>query len=114
MKTFILNCHHSIEVDSYQNGELENVNNFDTNGQYKTETPIEAIEKHFYSLGYNFDKNYIDTDEEEENKIFYSVLCDEENDEATESQIELWKKDEKILYSNNMIIYVYELVSAKI
>ena len=114
MKTYVIDCQHLIYIDSYSQGETENVNNFDTNGKYSAEMPTEAIEKHLYSLGYNFNENYIDTDEEEENKIFYSVLCDEENDEATESQIEDWKKDEKILYSNNMIIYVYELTKSKI
>ena len=114
MKTYIIDCQHSIYIDSYTDGEIKNVNNFDTDGKYNAETPAEAIEKHLYSLGYNFNVNYIDTDEEEENKIFYSVLCDEENDEATENQIKDWKKDEKILYSNNMIIYVYELIKSKI
>lgn len=114
MKTYVIDCQHSIYIDSYTEGETKNVNNFDTDGKYNAETPTEAIEKHFYSLGYNFNANYIDTDEEEENKIFYSVLCDEENNEATENQIEDWKKDEKILYSNNMIIYVYELKKSKI
>jgi len=112
--TYFIECMHNVYLDNYQEGETENVNNFDTEGIYKAENVTEAIEKHLYSLGYEFNKDYINTDEEQDNKIFYSVLCNEENEQARDSEINLWRKDKKILYANNMIIYVYELIAAKI
>ena len=112
MKNYLIECEHNIYVDSYEQGEGENVNNFDTKGEYKAENPTEAIEKHLLSLGYSFNKDYIQVDEEESGKVWYSVLCDVENSEATESQKNAWKKDKLTLYANNMTLYVYELTPA--
>ena len=53
-------------------------------------------------------------DDESENVCYYSVLCDVENSEATQNEVKQWKKGKKILYSNNMILSVYELINAKI
>ena len=88
MKKFIIECEHNIYVDSHSEGETENVNNFDTKGTYKAEEPAEAIKQHLSSLGYNFKPEFMQLDEEEENqnKIWYSVLCDVENNEATKNQ----------------------------
>lgn len=114
MKNYFIECEHNIYVDSYEQGEGENVNNFDTKGEYKAENPTEAIEKHLSSLGYSFEKDYMQKDDESENVCYYSVLCDVENSEATQNEVKQWKKGKKILYSNNMILSVYELINAKI
>lgn len=114
MKNYLIECEHNIYVDSYEQGEGENVNNFDTKGEYKAENPTEAIEKHLSSLGYSFEKDYMQPDEEQDGKAWYSVLCDVENSEATQNEVKQWKKGKKILYSNNMILSVYELINAKI
>lgn len=112
MKNYLIECEHNIYVDSYEQGEGENVNNFDTKGEYKAKNPTEAIEKHLLSLCYSFSKDYIQVDEEEIGKVWYSVLCDVENSEATESKKNAWKKDKLTLYANNMTLYVYELTPA--
>jgi hypothetical protein len=116
MKTYFIECEHNIYVDNYTEGETENVNNFGTEGKYKAENPTEAIEKHLNSLGYSFNSDYMQPDEEcdEQNKVWYSVLCDVENSEADEKQKNLWKNNKLKLYANNITLYVYEVVSAKI
>jgi hypothetical protein len=116
MKTFLIECEHNIYVDNYEQGEGENVNNFDTKGTFKAENAAEAIGKHLSSLGYSFNPEYMQEDEEEgnENKIWYSVLVDAENSEASENQKDKWKKDKLVLYSANLTIWIYEVVPFKI
>lgn len=116
MKNYVIECNHEVYIDSYKKGELENANNYDTNGTYKCDSPIEAIQKHFECLGYDFNNDYAQNDEEEDgqNKVWYSVLVDSENIKADQKEIEKWKKNKLVLYSNNMTIYVYELIAAKI
>lgn len=114
MKNYLIECEHNIYIDSYEQGEGENVNNFDTKGEYNAENPTAAIEKHLTSLGYSFDKDYMQLDEDQDGKVWYSILCDVENSEATEKQKNIWKEEELILYANNMTLYVYELKIAKI
>lgn len=116
MKTFFIECEHNIYLDNYNEGETENVNNYDTSGMYKTEDNIQAIEKHLYSLGYDFNKDHIQADEEDEkqNKIWYSVLTNEQGDEASEKELEQFRNESINLYANNMTIYVYESKPSKI
>ena len=94
MKNYLIECEHNIYVDSYEQGEGENVNNFDTKGEY------------------SFEKDYMQPDEEQDGKAWYSVLCDVENSEATENQKTTWINDKLTLYANNMTLYVYELIPA--
>lgn len=114
MKTFLIECAHDIYVDNYENVELDNVNNFYTNGKYSAGNVYEAIEKHLYSLGYDFNKDFCQLDEEQTNVVFYSVLVDVENYQASNYDILAWKKNKLDLYSNNMTFYVYEVIKAKI
>jgi hypothetical protein len=65
MKNYFIECEHNIYVDNYEQGEEENINNFDTKGMYKAENSTDAIEQHLKSLGYNFDKDYMQIDEED-------------------------------------------------
>jgi hypothetical protein len=114
MTTFLIECFHNIYVDHYENGELDNVNNYDTEGKYSVSNIYDAIEKHLASLGYDFNKDFCQLDEENTNVVFYSVLVDAQSYEATTSQIELWKQNKFDLYSNNLTLYVYEVANAKI
>ena len=116
MKTFLIECEHNIYIDSYEQGKGENVNNFNTKGTFKAENATEAIGKHIAGLGYYFDPEYMQVDEEDgrENKVWYSVLVDAENSEASERQITNWRKNKLILYSVNLTVYVYEIIPSKI
>jgi hypothetical protein len=116
MKTFLIKCEHNIYIDNYEQGEGENVNNFDTKGTFKAENATEAISKHLSSLGYSFNPKYMQVDEEDgqKNKVWYSVMVDAEDFEASESQKTNWRKNKLILYSANLTIYVYEIIPSKI
>ena len=114
MKNYIIECEHDVYINSYSQGEQEYVNYYNTKGQYEADSAIEAIEKHINSLGYEFEQKNSEFDEEEANKLFFSKLVDSENNEATDEQIKLWQKDELKLFYNNVTLFVYELIPAKI
>ena len=121
MKTYFIKSIHDIYIDSYSEGEKENVNFYDIEQNVKAENPREAIKKFFEEILYykfNFENSYIvheeEGEEEPQNKLFYSVLVDEENNEATEKDIEKWKQNKKTLYANNITIYINELQPVRI
>jgi len=113
MKTYIIKTSHEIEVDTYNEGLTNYVNSYNLKIEIKAATPREAIQKYFDEyLYYSFDiKNAYILHEEEENEatnvLFYDVLTDEENNEATENQIELWKKDKLMLYNNRIHLEIF-------
>lgn len=120
MKTYIIKTSHEIEKDSYNDGLISHVNCYNLEQQIKATTAREAIQNYFENyLYYTFDFKaaYILHEEEEneaENILFYDVLVDEENNEATEKEIEIWKKDKLTLYNNRIHLSIYELTKIKI
>jgi len=120
MKTYIINTSHDIQVDEYQNGIKEDVNFYYLEDKIQAETPRKAIEKYFKEfLYYNFtfDNAYIvheEYEDENKNTLYYDILVDEENLQATEKDIEEWKKGEKTLYNNSLYLKIYEVTPAVI
>lgn len=109
MKTFKIESEHNVYIDSFTEGEGDAVNSYNTSREIKATNVKEAIEKYFQSvLYYDFDFSLAET---YEGKLDYSVLVDKDNSEASKNQVELWKKDELVLYANNITITVYELTS---
>ncbi len=112
-KQFKVTTHHTVFIDSYENGEGKQVNFYTIDSEVKAETPREAIENHFNNVIYlPFDFNKAEISEDKE-CIFWSCLVDEDNGHAQLSQIEKWKKGEKELYSNNIEIMVSEIIPTK-
>ena len=113
MNTYIIKTSHEIEKDSYNDGLLNHVNNYYLKYEIKANSPREAIQKYFeYYLYFTFDFEaaYILHEKEENeatNVLFYDVLVDEENNEATEDQIKLWKKDKLTLYNNRIHLEIF-------
>jgi len=113
MNTYIIKTSHEIEIDTYKDGLTKHVNSYSLKSEIKAATPREAVQKYFDEyLYYNFDikSAYILHEEEEEeatNVLFYDVLVDEENNEATENQRELWKKDKLTLYNNRIYLEIF-------
>jgi hypothetical protein len=113
MNTYIIKTSHEIEIDTYKEGLTNYVNSYSLKSEIKAATPREAIQKYFDDyLYYNFDiyLSYILHEQEENeptNVLFYDVLVDEENNEATESQKELWKKDKLTLYNNHIYLEIF-------
>ena len=121
MKTYFIESVHDIYIDSYSEGEKENVNFYDIKQNVKAENPRQAIEKYFetelffsFNLKYAYIVHEEEGEEEPQNKLTYSVLVDEENNEATEKDIEKWKQNKKTLYANNITIYIHELQPVRI
>ena len=113
MQTYIIKTRHEIEKDTYNEGLISYVNSYNLKSEIKAENPREAIQKYFEDyLYYKFDfKNANILHEEEKNEatnvLFYDVLVDEENNEATEKQIELWKEDKLTLYINRIYLQIF-------
>jgi len=107
MATFIIKSYHSVSINKYNEGELETVNYYDLSNEIDAKNYKQAIEKYFAeTLCYKLNFDYVDI---LGNMLIYNVLVDDENYEASESQIENWKNDEITLYNNNINLYVYEL-----
>ena len=115
MKTFKIISHHNVFIDSYEEGEGEEVNYYTEKAEVKAETVNEAIQQYFdETLCYSFDFKHAAIDEENNNVLYYSNLVDAENCEASESEIEKWKQNNLTLYSNTIQIEVYELIQQQI
>lgn len=120
MKNYIIKTSHEIDVDSYNDGQGKNVSYYQKESQIKAETPRDAITQYFENvLYYTFDfKNaYIiheEDEDEDKNTLFYDILVDEESIEASQNEIELWKKGKKTLYNNRIHLSIYELNPVKI
>ena len=68
---------------------------------------------------YDFNMNcaYIPHQEEEtetKNTLHYSVLVDNDNNQASEREVEGWKEDKITLYSNNIFLEIYELNAVEV
>jgi hypothetical protein len=113
MNTYIIKTSHEIEIDTYNEGITNYVNSYSLKSEIKAATPREAVQKYFDEyLYYNFDikSAYIIHEEEEneaKNVLLYDVLVDEENNEATENQKKLWKKDKLTLYNNSIYLEIF-------
>jgi hypothetical protein len=102
--------------DSFTEGESRMVNNYHLSQIIPATTPMEAIEfymqQNFSLRDFNPD-NFV-LDDIEDNVIYTSFLVEMlgEYGESIPSQdtIEQWKQGNKVLYSNNTILYVKELV----
>jgi hypothetical protein len=122
MNQYKITTHHNVYVDSYEQGEGEYANGYTLGKTIVAENPRDAIQKYFEEhLYYKFEfiNAYIHHEEEEDeteykNTLNYSVLVDEESEEATNEQIELWKERKKVLYSNNISLFIEQLIPVTI
>jgi hypothetical protein len=110
MKKYLIKSDHNIYVDDFNEGELEYINFYATEDFVKAENARDAIKKYFESsLYFSFDPNNLFKSEDYIHKGFYSILVDEDNNEASNSDISLWREGLKKLYSDNITIETYEL-----
>lgn len=108
MKNYLVKSYHTVYEDSFENGEGEQTNSYFLKEEMTAENPKEAAKQFIEnSLFYKFSEEYF---EPLDGEFHYSTLVDSENYEATESEIEQWKKEEKKLYANQYNIEVFELV----
>ena len=108
MKRFFISSTHEVFVDDYNEGELNNVNDYNLNSFINAEDPRQAIEKYFDTvLGYDFSFELSDF---EDGYLNYSVLVDEDDLQATETEKVFWRNGKKTLYCNNIRLKVGELI----
>jgi hypothetical protein len=115
MKDYKIYSAHDIYIDSYENGELENVNHFTMGSEIKATNPKEAIKEYFETiLCYDFNINDAIISENDKNILYYSNLVDNDHMQASKNEIEKWKKNQIKLYSNNTTLFIYELKEVEI
>ena len=109
LKKYYIKSDHDINIDSYENGELNNVNNYKMDSIILAENEKLAIEKYCSKiLGFDIDFDNLDIDKETGN-IWACILVDKDNFQASIEQVEKWKLDKIILYSDIFNIRIYEL-----
>jgi hypothetical protein len=113
MKTYEVTTTHTVYIDDYVNGEVDQVNHYQQTSKQKANSPREAIENHFNNtlyLPFNFDR----AEPNENNEILHwSNLVDENNEQPTTGDIERWKNGTRELYANNIQIAIKELTTIK-
>ena len=120
MKTYKIETTHEVFIDKFNEGELDFVNAYSLSSEVKAENPESAIAEYFDKhLYYDFNMNYAYVPHQEEetetkNTLHYSVLVDNDNNQASEYEVESWKEDKLTLYSNNIFLTIFELVEVTI
>ena len=120
MKTYFIKTNHEVHIDKFKEGKLDFVNSYNIEAKVKAENPREAIKKYFENeLYYEFDFEYAyipheEEETEEKNTLHYSVLVDNDNNEASKNEVEAWKEDKLTLYSNNIFLTIYELNAVEV
>lgn len=106
MKNYLIKTNHSIHKYDYDQGELEFINEYQMSETILAETPKKALEKYIDKvLGFSFDVDEIESDE----NIYFDVLVDYNNFQASTYDVELWKKGEQTLYNDCVYVKIYEL-----
>jgi hypothetical protein len=120
MKRYYIESTHDVYVDTYKEGEGSYCNAYNHQAMIEAENQREAIQKYFEKelyFDFNFEYASIDHEEgisEKTNTLHYSNLVDENNAEASKSEIEAWKSEKVTLYSNNTFLTIFELTEVQI
>ena len=108
MKKYFITTQHDVCVYSYKDGELENVNYYSIDSFVSAENAKKAIELYFETvLFYDFS---FENANFEDGILFYSILVDAENIQATKKDTQVWRMGKKKLYSNNISLKICECI----
>lgn len=109
LKKYYIASNHDINIDSYEKGELDSVNWYKMESIILAENEKLAVEKYASKiLCFDIDFNNLDIDDETGN-IWGNILVDKDNYQASVFDVEKWKLDEIVLYSDIFSIKIYEL-----
>lgn len=109
MNEYLIRSSHTVSEDSYNDGELDYVNGYELSYFIKATDPSNAIQQYIErKLYYKFNPKFIDTSSDDIS-VYYNVLVDVDNAEATESEYELWKQGKLKLYNDCIRIEVYNV-----
>lgn len=109
MNRFRIESVHTVNEDSYTEGEGEFVNEWYQNKTLymQSDDVKDAIEK-FYKIELHME--YVPENTEiDGHMLFDSRMVDADNNVPSESDIEKWKRGEIPLYVENITLYVYKL-----
>lgn len=102
--SYLIKTYFDVYEDDYNEGEGLAVNWWQHESEHDA---IEsALQQHFDKLGLSYDANFL---LEDDGNRWYSWIVDADNNEATESQAELWKQGKLNLYSLHANIKIYKL-----
>ena len=107
MEKYKITSFHDVVVDDYENGEGETANFYVLDKIINANTPFEAVKQYFEDFlyfGFNVGNAIV-----EQTDLFYSVLVDEDNSEASIEQQNLWKDGKLKLYANNIRVMCEKL-----
>lgn len=108
LQKYFIQSSHEIYEDSYIHGEGKQINFFNNEAQILARSPIEALERYSSRiLGYDLDAENID--HENTGNFYACFLVDKDCFLACPNDVEKWKKNEILLYSDNIIFQIYEL-----
>lgn len=107
MKKFKITTYHQIFEDDFEHGELGYINSFDLNSEQESVDIVEAIILHFKSFGYEISKNNLELYDD---ILCTDVLVDADNLQASQPEIDLWKKGEIKLYNDYVHVTAFELL----
>jgi len=114
MKKFKITTIHNIYLDSYDNGEQEQVNFYSLEKDIEALTAMDAIEEYFKTfLYYKITRDQIEIDLFNNEILATSVLVNADNVEASKNEINKWVAGNLKLYSNRIDIMVDELKPVK-
>jgi hypothetical protein len=107
MKTYRLKIIHDIVEDSYSQGELECVNQWQEDIEVKAISPLQAVKDYLLNTLLEVKDGDLCFDDD---NVFCStdILVNNDNDEAIESEIEKWKQGKIKLYNDHIIFRVFE------
>ena len=114
LNVYKVSSSHDVNVDDFEQGELEHANYYELSDEVKATDWKDAIQKYFNEfLCFDFDikHSYID---EENNTLQYSNLVDNDNIEVSPRQKDLWKEGKLKLYSNNTLVTVEQITKVKL
>jgi hypothetical protein len=106
MKTYFVRSTHIISEDDFEQGEGAQVNWYKESRTIEANDPGDAIHKYFSNvLYYKFDMAFSVVDGD---TLFYDVMVDDDNAEASDAELLKWKSNQMKLYVNRIEVQVTE------
>lgn len=108
LQKYFIRSSHEIYEYNYIFGEKKQINFFNNEAQILANSPIQALERYSSRiLGYNLDTENLD--HENTGNFYANFLVDKDCYLASIEDLKKWKKEQIMLYSDNINFEVYEL-----
>lgn len=112
--TYKITSFHCVYIDSYTEGETEQVNYYKLTDEIEAYNWKDAIRKYFSEyLYFKISLKYGCIDEET-NTFHYSNLVNVDNIEASEYEIKQWKENKLTLYANNTTVTIQQIIKTNL